>query len=42
MPSTSANISELGKWAGFQPDTQVTVGVQKFAEWYLGYHKNNG
>ena len=37
VPATSADTSELGKWVGFQPDTKVTVGVQKFAEWYLSY-----
>ena len=38
VPATSADTSELGKWVGFQPDTKVTVGVQKFAEWYLSYY----
>jgi UDP-glucuronate 4-epimerase len=39
--ATSADTSELGKWVGFQPDTKVTVGVQKFAEWYLAYYQKN-
>ena len=38
VPATSADTSELGKWVGFQPDTKVTVGVQKFAEWYLSHY----
>jgi UDP-glucuronate 4-epimerase len=38
VPATSANTSELGKWVGFQPDTKVTDGVQKFAEWYLSHY----
>ena len=38
VPATSADTSELGKWVGFQPDTKITVGVQKFADWYLGHY----
>ena len=38
VPATSADTSELGKWVGFRPDAKVTVGVQKFAEWYLSYY----
>ena len=41
VPATSADTSELGKWVGFQPDTQVYVGVQKFADWYLAYYQRN-
>jgi UDP-glucuronate 4-epimerase len=41
VPATSADTSELEKWVGFQPDTPVTVGVQKFADWYLAYYKKN-
>ena len=37
--ATSADTSELGNWVGFQPDTEVAVGVQKFAEWYLNYYE---
>ena len=38
VPATSADTSELGKWVGFQPDTPVVDGVQKFAEWYLSHY----
>lgn len=38
VPATSANTGELGEWIGFQPDTRVAVGVQKFAEWYLNHY----
>jgi UDP-glucuronate 4-epimerase len=38
VPTTSADTSELGKWVGFQPDTKITAGVQKFAEWYLSHY----
>ena len=38
VPATSADTSELRKWVGFQPDTKVIVGVQKFADWYMSYN----
>jgi UDP-glucuronate 4-epimerase len=41
VPTTSADTSELREWVGFQPDTPVVDGVQKFADWYLAYHKKN-
>ena len=41
VPATSADTSELGKWVGFQPDTPVADGVQKFADWYLAYYRKN-
>lgn len=37
VPATSPGTSELCTWVGFQPGTQVAVGIQKFAEWYLSY-----
>jgi len=42
VPATSADTSELGKWVGFQPDTPVVDGVQKFADWYLAFYQKNG
>jgi UDP-glucuronate 4-epimerase len=42
VPATSADTSELGKWVGFQPNTPVVDGVQKFADWYLAYYQKNG
>lgn len=38
VPATSADTSELRKWVGFQPNTSVTAGVKKFAEWYLDHY----
>ncbi|MDB2469195.1 NAD-dependent epimerase [Alphaproteobacteria bacterium] len=38
VPATFADTNELGKWVEFRPGTPVAYGVQKFAEWYLGYH----
>jgi len=39
VPATSADTSELGKWVGFQPNTNVVDGVQKFADWYLAHYQ---
>lgn len=39
--ATSADTSELGKWIDFQPDTSITVGVEKFAQWYFGHYTKN-
>ncbi len=36
--ATSADTSELGAWVGFQPNTPVTDGVEKFVEWYRGFY----
>ncbi|MDB2390485.1 NAD-dependent epimerase [Alphaproteobacteria bacterium] len=41
VPATSADTTELGKWVGFQPDTEVRDGVQHFVDWYLGYYGRN-
>jgi UDP-glucuronate 4-epimerase len=38
VPATSADTAELGKWVGFRPDTPVTLGVQKFVEWYRDFY----
>jgi len=37
VPATSADTSELEKWVGFKPSTQVEEGVRRFVEWYLDY-----
>ena len=41
VPATSADTSELLKWVGFAPNTDVRDGVKRFAEWYLAYHGRN-
>ena len=41
VPATLADTSEIGKWVGFQPDTPVVDGVQKFADWYSAYYQKN-
>lgn len=37
--STSANTSALNTWVGFQPNTSIRDGVEKFVQWYLSYYK---
>ena len=41
VPATSADTSELFKWVGFAPNTDVRDGVKRFVEWYLAYHGRN-
>ena len=38
--STAANTDLLESWIGFKPSTQIEIGVEKFAKWYLEYYKN--
>ncbi len=38
VPATYANIDALQRDVGFRPSTPIDVGVQKFVEWYKGYH----
>lgn len=39
VPATSANTDELEAWVGFKPNTPVTVGVARFADWYRNFYK---
>ena len=41
VPATSADTTELFKWVGFAPNTDVRDGVKSFVEWYLAYHGRN-
>lgn len=36
---TYADITELKKDLGFQPSTDLRMGLRKFAEWYYGFYK---
>lgn len=38
VPATSADTSELDAWVGFKPNTPVTVGVGRFADWYRKHY----
>jgi UDP-glucuronate 4-epimerase len=37
VPATAADTSALKAWVGFEPDTPVAEGVQRFVNWYKGY-----
>lgn len=37
--STAADTSALNAWVGFQPNTSIKDGVEKFVEWYFSYYK---
>jgi UDP-glucuronate 4-epimerase len=38
VPATFADIEALQRDVGFRPATPIEVGVQKFVDWYRGYH----
>ena len=39
MHSTSADTRALRDWVGFQPNTSVTQGVQRFVDWYRSFYR---
>jgi len=39
VPDTWADVEDLKKIVGYQPDTPVKEGVRKFVDWYLDYYK---
>ncbi len=39
VPATSANTDELDAWVGFKPNTELSSGVARFADWYRSYYK---
>lgn len=38
VPATYADVQDLMDDVGFKPDTPLSVGIQKFVEWYRGYY----
>jgi UDP-glucuronate 4-epimerase len=38
VPATSADVSALVEAVGYKPATPVTVGIQRFVEWYRAYY----
>ncbi|MCL2874860.1 MAG: NAD-dependent epimerase [Betaproteobacteria bacterium] len=38
VPATYADVSELGAWTDFKPDTSVRDGVRRFVNWYRAYY----
>jgi UDP-glucuronate 4-epimerase len=39
VPATFADITDLTRDTGFQPSTPLSVGLQKFINWYKDYYK---
>jgi UDP-glucuronate 4-epimerase len=38
VPATYANIDLINETVGYQPQTTLEEGLQKFAEWYVKYY----
>jgi UDP-glucuronate 4-epimerase len=38
VPDTYADVQDLVRDTGYQPDTPVSVGVARFVEWYRAYY----
>ena len=38
VPATYASIDLLYQEVGFKPKTSIEEGLQKFADWYVGYY----
>ena len=41
MVATNGNIDDSVDAVGFKPDTPLKEGIQKFVDWYKGYHGYN-
>jgi len=39
MSATACDSSALDAWIGFRPATPLAQGVQRFAQWFLEYHR---
>jgi len=37
VPATSADVADLTRDTGFEPNTPIEVGVRRFVDWYRGY-----
>jgi UDP-glucuronate 4-epimerase len=38
VPETFADVDDLVAAVGFSPSTSIEVGIERFVEWYRGYH----
>jgi len=38
VPATYADTSLLEEEIGFKPETEIEAGLQRFADWYVGYY----
>jgi UDP-glucuronate 4-epimerase len=39
LPVSYADVSDLAREVGFQPDTPIETGVQRFVAWYRDYYR---
>jgi UDP-glucuronate 4-epimerase len=39
VPATFADVDDLGRDAGFRPETTIEEGVAEFVRWYRGYYQ---
>jgi UDP-glucuronate 4-epimerase len=39
VPDTYADVEDLVRDTGYQPNTPVSVGVARFVDWYRGYYR---
>ena len=39
VPATYADVEDLMQDVGFQPNTSIEVGIQKFVSWYRSYYQ---
>ena len=39
MSATACDSSALDAWIGFRPATPLALGVQRFAQWFMHYHR---
>ncbi|TMW72251.1 SDR family NAD(P)-dependent oxidoreductase [Alteribacter natronophilus] len=39
VPATYASTDRLNEAVGFKPQTSIQDGLQRFADWYVGYYK---
>jgi UDP-glucuronate 4-epimerase len=39
VPDTWADVAALRRDVGYSPSTPVEIGVERFVEWYRGYHR---
>ena len=39
VPATAADVTALAAAVGFAPSTPIETGIERFVEWYRGYHK---
>jgi UDP-glucuronate 4-epimerase len=39
VTATAADTEELNQWVDFKPKTQISLGIDRFVEWYKSYTK---